>query len=415
MQSWLALRGTQRRTAEKERRSTRQTARGLAGRLLAIVIGLLLPILLLELSLRLFGPWIPGGYDTGPYIMRDERLGHRHVPGYDGWMKAVEFTTRVTISPLGLRDPRTSYEKPPGTYRIVLLGDSFVEGVQVQEQETVARQLETILNQRSSRKVEVINAGVAAYGTAQELLYYEDEVSRFQPDAVLLFFFPWNDVKNNSYHLEIPDGDLKLALKPYFETDRQGTLHLIPGPPPTPQPPVIAALRRDSWLYNVLEGGILADLGPGFVRQDIEVVGGARTPIRGLYSVESDDEWKRAWRLTQELVERLRDRTQEAGAPLVLVHVPGWEVDRAQWRERLIGPKGDASEFNADQPDRRLRALADDVAVPYVDLLPSMRQATEQAGALLYYPRDGHWTAAGHAMAASIVAEALDGLGLNGR
>src|SRR5262245_42172319 len=60
------------------RHTDRPTMRTLLGRVVAIVFGLLLPLIVLELSLRLFGPWIPGGYDTGPYIVRDERLGHRH-------------------------------------------------------------------------------------------------------------------------------------------------------------------------------------------------------------------------------------------------------------------------------------------------------------------------------------------------
>jgi hypothetical protein len=31
-----------------------------------LLLGVLLPLLLLELSIRQFGPWLPGNYDTGP-------------------------------------------------------------------------------------------------------------------------------------------------------------------------------------------------------------------------------------------------------------------------------------------------------------------------------------------------------------
>src|SRR4029450_12227081 len=126
-------------------------------RLVAILVGLLLPLLLLEAAVRIFGPILPGNYDTGAYLVRDEALGHFHVPGFDGWIKAPEFTTRVTINPLGLRDRRQSFAKPAGTFRGLLLGDSFVEAVQVQQAEGIAEQLERALNQHSSRPVEVIN------------------------------------------------------------------------------------------------------------------------------------------------------------------------------------------------------------------------------------------------------------------
>jgi hypothetical protein len=79
------------------------------GRVIASLIAMILPLALLELSMRLLGPWPPGGYDTGAYIERDEQLAHVHVRGYEGWMKGPELTTFVKISPLGLRDRRTAY------------------------------------------------------------------------------------------------------------------------------------------------------------------------------------------------------------------------------------------------------------------------------------------------------------------
>lgn len=405
------LRGSSRRTAQRRESPPAAIAR----RTVLALCGLLLPLIVLEVSLRLFGPWIPGGYDTGPYLKRDERLGHIHVPGFVGWMRGPEYTTQVRISPLGLRDPRTSYEKPPDTFRIVLLGDSFVEGVQVNEQETVAQQLEAILNDGSPRRVEVINAGVAAYGTAQELLFFEQEVQRYQPDVVVLFFFAWNDVKNNSHRLEIPERNLRLALKPYFELDRQGQLNLIPGPPPAPVPPAIQLMRAHSWLYNIFEGTIFAQLGPQFVRQDIEVVGGAITPTRGLYTVNQGEEWERAWRLTTALLARLRDRSAEHGAPLLIASVPGWEVDLDWWHRMMTRERSSTKGLDPDFPMQRLGAAAEEVGVPFLDLLPGMRQATEDGQGPLYYPKDGHWNAAGHAFAARALAADLVSRELAGR
>ena len=111
------------------------------GRTIAIVLGLLLPLLLLEAVFRFYGPILPGNYDTGAYLVRNEALGHFHVPNFDGWIKAPEFTTRVTINPLGLRDRRQTFEKSAGTFRVLFLGDSFVEAVQVQQAQGVAEQL----------------------------------------------------------------------------------------------------------------------------------------------------------------------------------------------------------------------------------------------------------------------------------
>lgn len=391
---------------------SQRSRRVIVGRTIAVLVGVLSPLLLLELSLRLFGPWLPGGYDTGPYIERHELLGHFHVPGHRGWMRAPEFTTYVQISPLGLRDRRTTYEKPPNTFRILLLGDSFLEGVQVQQWEGVAERLEQLLNERAGQqagpRIEVINAGVAAYGTAQYLLLYESEAYRYQPDLVMMLHFVGNDVKNNSPALEIPGGNRKLALKPYFELEPDGQLMLLPGPPVTPQPPLVRMLRR-FWAYNVFEGTTFALLNPAFIREDIEVVGGARNYIRENYDLEPEREWAKAWRTTEALIGRLQTRTQEHGAPLVLVGVPDWRaLDPDQWREELFRNRRQQRPASPEAPTDHLGQIAGRLKLPYLDLLPVFRQTVAGGSGPLYYAVDGHWNAAGHAAAAAGMADALD-------
>jgi thioesterase domain-containing protein len=53
----------------------------------------------------------------------------------------------------------------------------------------------------------------------------------------------------------------------------------------------------------------------------------------------------------------------------------------------------------------RLRALARAEHVTFVDLLPSLRARRDHG---LYFPEDGHWSPAGHAHVAHVVARALE-------
>jgi lysophospholipase L1-like esterase len=397
-------------------RRLRWRPRVVLGRLLAVALGVLVPLLVLEASLRLLGPWLPGNYDTGAYLVRQQELGHFHVPNFDGWVKAREFTTHVKISPLGLRDRRAAYEKPAGAFRIVLLGDSFVEAVQVQQWEGIVERLEAELNQGSPRQVEVINAGVAAYGTGQELLLLEQEAYKYQPDLVLVMFFVGNDVANNNYRLELWDNSLKLALKPYFDLDRQGNLRLIPGPPPAPRTGVAQALRDCCLLYNVIETGVFNKLDQNYPREQLEAIGGIRAPLRGLYEIEPQDEWDRAWRISEALLARLRDRSTELGAPLVIAGAPEWRtLVPEEWRREVASPRLDRGLLAIEAPTDRLGAIANGLGVPYVDLLPVFQAATAAGGGPHYYDFDKHWTAAGHAVAAHAIGEALIAAGLAGR
>ena len=107
-------------------------------RLVLVLVTVLLFLGLLEATLRMFGPILPGNYTSGPYLERHPIYGFFHIPGYEGWQHSSEYFARVRFNALGLRDPRQSYEKPPNTFRILLLGDSFMEAVQVEQRETTA-------------------------------------------------------------------------------------------------------------------------------------------------------------------------------------------------------------------------------------------------------------------------------------
>jgi lysophospholipase L1-like esterase len=374
------------------------------------------PLILLELSLRVFGPWPPGNYDTGAYLVREERLGHFHVPNFDGWIKAKEFITHVKISPLGLRDRRTTYAKPPGTLRVVFLGDSFVEAVQVQQWQGVAERLEAELTASTGRPVEVINAGVAAYGTGQELLLLEQEVYKYEPDVVLLLFFVGNDVTNNNYRLELWENNLKLALKPYWDLDRQGNLRMIPGPPPNPPTGLVQSMRNCCLLYNVVETGVFNKLNQDYPRERLEAIGGLRTPLRGLYDTEPEDEWLRAWRISEALLARMRDQSQALGASLVVAGAPEWRtLDEPAWRQEVASARLDSGRLQISAPTDQLGTILDRLGVPYVDLLPPFQAATAAGGGPYFFDFDKHWNPQGHAVAAQALADALRRLGADGR
>jgi hypothetical protein len=109
-----------------------------------LLAGLAVPLLLLEAAIRLFGPILPGNYNTGTFLTTHPVYARFHVLGFDGWVKTSEFTSRVTTSSLGLRGPERPYAKSPGTSRVLVLGDSFVEAAQVQEREGVVGRLESL-------------------------------------------------------------------------------------------------------------------------------------------------------------------------------------------------------------------------------------------------------------------------------
>lgn len=97
---------------------------------------------------------------------------------------------------LGLRgaelEPRSAH-----AHRIVVYGDSFVNGLETPLEDTFVVRLRQELERRGV-DVETVNAGVSGYGPDQSLLKFEEEVDLLEPDLVLFAICAENDFWNLS-------------------------------------------------------------------------------------------------------------------------------------------------------------------------------------------------------------------------
>ncbi len=106
-------------------------------------------------------------------------------------IRCPAFDHVFTTNGLGMRD-REGYSiaKPEGVFRIVLLGSSMDMGWGVPTIETYENRLENWLNhfaakQGLTRRFEVLNLSMAAYGPAQRMETYRRRGTHFEPDLVL--------------------------------------------------------------------------------------------------------------------------------------------------------------------------------------------------------------------------------------
>ncbi len=102
----------------------------------------------------------------------------------------IRAETEYRVNALGLRGPETTLEKPAGTRRVAVLGDSIAFGYWVAEKDAFPRQLEVLLNERPCRgaPVEVLNFGVPGYNLDQETEVLRAKALDFQPDIVVIAF-----------------------------------------------------------------------------------------------------------------------------------------------------------------------------------------------------------------------------------
>jgi len=121
------------------------------------------------------------------FFLSDAVLGQRLAANYDGWFAGVP----AHINSLGFRDTREyALQKSPGTFRILVLGDSVTFGHGAVYETSYPYLLEQRLREwRPDVKWEVWNLGGPGYNTADELAYLNEVGERYQPDLVIVGFF----------------------------------------------------------------------------------------------------------------------------------------------------------------------------------------------------------------------------------
>jgi len=404
-------------------------ARRLLIPLIFILFGILLAFGLLEIAVRVTGKTPPAG-EPAFFWQDDARFGWFHAPGAEGYYfnPPGEYHAYARVNSAGLIDQDYTLKKPEGVYRILVLGDSFAEGLRVPMDAAFHSILEEKLKAMGKR-VEVINGGVAGWGADQELLFYREIGRNYEPDMVLLAFFPGNDIMNNAIALEsknfgqvrkpyflLEDGRLVLHNQPVGseaglgdETETTAPrLQLIPDHPPLafllpllqrsafyryfiPRLRVIApglALKLAQW--GLIEPGQetrIAEQGPDYI------------PLAyGVYKTPLDEPWREGWRITEALLAELKRDVEEDGAELRVVVIPAQlQVESAVWRHIMqTYPAMQPFDWDVDQPNRMLADILDRQYTPYLDLLPIFRAWD---GPTLFFPIDGHWNPRGHHLA----------------
>ena len=160
--------------------------------------------------------------DSPLQLSEDSLQVYELKPGFSS-LAHPEFRTNAH----GLRGPERAIPKPSGVFRVVLLGDSVVEGIGVKrEADTVASQLEGML---AKDGVEVLNAGVRGYNTQAAVTLLGRRVLPYDPDLVILVFVK-NDHQSLNRHVgaswEYPRPRWSETLFAYSHLFRASAFHL---------------------------------------------------------------------------------------------------------------------------------------------------------------------------------------------
>lgn len=116
-------------------------------------------------------------------------LNYEIKPGFSRELEAG----KASSNSHGLRDKERAPAKAEGVRRILVLGDSVVEGINyVGDEDTITRQWESLY---PDGKTEILNFGTSGYCTLAEVALLEDKGLALEPDLVVVLFV-YNDYDN---------------------------------------------------------------------------------------------------------------------------------------------------------------------------------------------------------------------------
>jgi hypothetical protein len=352
------------------------------------------------------------GHNHPQWNKLDPLVGWRPRPGVAGWYSG-EVDNYMSINQEGYRDIDHPVVKPPGVYRILLLGDSMSEGVEVALQDLYWKRLEPELTQCSAlsgRRTEVISFAVNGYGTAQEYLTLRERGTKYRPDLVLLAFFTGNDFTDNVKTLG------RHRDRPYFVL-RNGTLTLEHTAGMAPDfafrqrldelkqrfvdPIRIVQLFRQAqarlrarWQYGRADPNRIEQ--PGLDNR--------------VFLPPSTPEWEEAWAVTEALIHAIADSARNAGASFAMTTLtnPFQVLPDIAARERFARQLGAP---DLAYPDRRLAEFAAASGFRDAVLAPPLGAYAAEHHVALHGsdPRQpiGHWNVVGHRVAAEALGRAL--------
>jgi hypothetical protein len=361
--------------------------RRIAARFLLLGVSLIVGLFLAELAVRLVRPQPVMLVSRGLYAPDPPRR-YRLQPGFRGTVtNRVEFDTRVAINRQGLRGPEIG-PKAPGTFRVLVLGDSFAFGVGAQAEETYPAQLQRILRSRGTR-AEVLNAGAPGFGVPDEVAWFQRWGWMLEPDVVLVTVFVGNDLQDAA-----PGGPKAIAV--------DGSL-MIEG---EKKRSLSRWFYYHSHLYVLLKTSALG----GVVRRLL----GAPEPLetrelRAELDLYTKGELPKAVqegaKETEKAVAALA--RSAGGARVLAVIVPSLiQVDPARWRASMQRFGLDPQGYDSKRPNRLIRALFARHGIPTLDPTEAFAAAI-LGGERIYYPIDQHLTPAGYHLMAKVVAKAL--------
>lgn len=314
----------------------------------------------------------------------------------------TQFSSRfghlIETNSVGMRDYEHDVSKSPGVYRILVLGDSFMEANQVEFGDAFVSVLEQRLREATGRPIEVINAGVSGWGTDDELTYFMRVGVKYRPDLVLVAMTLHNDVSDNlliEYH-EFRNGQIE-----------QRSVTMVPWAP-------YLILKVKEWMasHSHLYQVALRAVRTNWVSNEARNL---ESHVGSLLRRVPDDRVRTGWEMTSQLLKKMRQVAGTINAPVAVALLPLSVQVYQENLDAFLASNGlKEADIDLFKPQETMKVIGAQIGVSIIDLYPIFRDTKADCRCELFVQNDGHWNKLGHRIAAEEAARGLLDAGLIG-
>lgn len=327
-----------------------------------------------------------------PPLVPDPYRHHALVPDSYAELRQRDFQYIQRVNGFGLRGRETTVEKPTGTRRILMLGDSFTMGKGVEDDQTFSVLVEQLLRPTyaacGGSEIEVLNAGVDSYTPLLSYIQFSRKLVRFAPDLVIL-------------NLDHSDLVQEQAYRQQATRDAQGQIIAVPQVwQRSAYERFLSWASRNLYLTRML----LVYVNRAMSHREITVRRVVNEFGRDYFAhtLEGDEDRTKQWEDIFESIGRIRQLAEANQAGFLLTTYPwahqledaGWATGRREFMKD--------GEKTSDLTRDAIRRHSDVLGIDLLETLPAF-QAYEGPGPL-YFDYDPHWTPAGHRVMAAALA-----------
>lgn len=389
-----------------------------------LLFGIFLSIAVLEFGVRLLGAK-PQTY-LRKFSQYHPTLGWEKTPNAEGEFIRGDVKIYEQMNSHGLRDDEYPYEKAKDNYRILVLGDSFTEGYDVELNNVFVQMLERMLNDslaaQTGYRFEVINAGTGGYSTDQEFLFYQTEGYKYNPDLVILMVYAANDI---FYNIKNQYGNY---YKPLFEVQND-SLYLTNIPLPEQQSTEsVKNIFRELALYPIVVNMILTQfpkitstlhrwglISASTVETTPAGLGDKTLKAPSSFSIfeRKDSEiTQKAWKVTELLLRDLNNSTRINNSKLIVFSIPDrFQVYPKSWEATKLKFNVSDETWDPAKPDSILSGISDRYGFKFINYVQYLKKNNLQDEPMYNVV---HWNIRGNQLAAqclySVVTEHINQL-----